>query len=190
MDVVARLHDAVSAQQLVGFLRANGVPSTVSGGLLEAVGPIVGAFKGQYTVVVLRRESLERAKELAASFFAEPAAFDEHWEAETEPDLRLLNPSLLPKCPACGHQLLKVPPDDACPACHEPLDLVALVLDRHGPEALADCCVPPDRATPDNPAVRAMDVPCARCRYSLRGLSRRGRCPECGLPYDKVPATW
>jgi len=26
------------------------------------------------------------------------------------------------------------------------------------------------------------DLPCARCRYNLRGLSVRGTCPECGVP--------
>jgi len=26
------------------------------------------------------------------------------------------------------------------------------------------------------------DLPCVRCRYNLRGLSIRGRCPECGTP--------
>ena len=26
------------------------------------------------------------------------------------------------------------------------------------------------------------DLPCARCRYNLRGLSVRGVCPECGVP--------
>lgn len=190
MEVVARLHDAVSAQQLVGFLRASGIPSTVSGGLLESVGPIVGAFKGQYTVVVLRRESFQRAKELVAAFFADPPAFDEQWEADTEPDLTLLHPSLLPKCPACGYQLLRVPGDSACPACHTPMDLVELVIDRHGPEALADCCTAPESEDLDQENVREMDLPCARCRYSLLGLARRGRCPECGLPFDKVPTNW
>ena len=26
--------------------------------------------------------------------------------------------------------------------------------------------------------------PCPACGYDLRGLSRKGVCPECGVPYD------
>lgn len=47
-----------------------------------------------------------------------------------------------------------------------------------------------NHAVPDSPRGEAMtlarelggDIPCVRCRYSLRGLSVRGVCPECGAP--------
>jgi predicted RNA-binding Zn-ribbon protein involved in translation (DUF1610 family) len=31
---------------------------------------------------------------------------------------------------------------------------------------------------------------CVQCGYSLRGLSARHECPECGLPFDERSQTW
>lgn len=50
--------------------------------------------------------------------------------------------------------------------------------------------VPASSGSPHAPAAGAElflkslsgDLPCARCRYNLRGLSVRGACPECGTP--------
>src|SRR5690349_16415696 len=30
---------------------------------------------------------------------------------------------------------------------------------------------------------------CAKCGYELAGLGTRGRCPECGAPFDKTTGT-
>jgi len=185
MDVVVRMQDSVSAQQLVDFLRAQGVACTVAGGLLDSAGPFSGVFKAQYSIVVLDRSSLTRARELTAEYLATLPDLDESWEADSEPDLSLLHPSLLPRCPACSYALLALPADSSCPACHKPMDLLALVLAEHGPEALIECYEPRERSPDDEEALRAMDLPCPGCRYSLRGLDPRGRCPECGRPYDK-----
>lgn len=38
------------------------------------------------------------------------------------------------------------------------------------------------RHSPDLARTLQGALPCARCRYQLRGLSIRGTCPECGLP--------
>jgi len=41
--------------------------------------------------------------------------------------------------------------------------------------------MPTEKASDPNTFI-AHDVPCHRCAYNLRGLSREGRCPECGAP--------
>ncbi len=191
MEVVARFHDAVAAQQLVSYLQAHGVAASTEGGLLESFGPIVGAFKGQYAVGVLNKNDLQEAKKLTAGFLSQSPVLDETWEHDVdEPDLTLLDPALLPSCPSCGLKLLSPPPNARCPSCSAELDLVALIIEAHGPEALEDCYPKPTVADSDSDseqAIRMMDIPCSRCRYSLRGLDRRGVCPECGQPYDKCP---
>lgn len=199
MEVVARFHDAVTAQQLVSYLQAHGVEASTEGGLLESFGPIVGAFKGQYAVGVLNKNDLPEAEKLTAGFLRQRPVLDEAWEHDVdEPDLTLLDPALLPSCPSCGLKLLSPPPNARCQSCGVELDLVALIIEAHGPEALSDCYPEPtvDDSGEDDYAVtkegfdqmiRMLDVPCSRCRYSLRGLERRGMCPECGLPYDKCP---
>lgn len=186
MDVVVRLKDSVTAQQLVDFLRGEGVACTIHGGLLDSAGPFSGVFKGQYSVVVLDRAELSRARDLTTEYFDAAPDPDESWEDESEPDLSLLHPSLLPRCEACSYQLLAMPRDEVCPACHEPMDLLALVLAQHGPEALIECYEPRVFTAAEEAAMREMDMPCPQCRYSLRGLEPRGRCPECGRAYDKA----
>ncbi len=192
MEVIARFHDAVTAQQLVSYLEAHDIPASTEGGLLESFGPIVGAFKGQYAVGILQKEDLLKAKYLAEQFQSLQPVLDQAWEQDVEPDLTLLDPALLPTCPSCGLELMTVPADSRCPSCAAQLDLVALVIEQHGPEALSEC-YPPEEISDtgvepiDNDAIRMMDIPCIRCRYSLRGLARQGECPECGQPYDKTP---
>jgi rubrerythrin len=199
MEVIARFHDAVTAQQLVSYLQAHGVEASTEGGLLESFGPIVGAFKGQYAVGIIEKEEIEEGKILTEQFLRQRPILEETWEHDVdEPDLTLLDPGLLPSCPSCGLKLLSPPPNARCPSCGAELDLVALIIEAHGPEALADCYPQPtvDDSGEDDFAVtkegreqmiRMMDIPCSRCRYSLKGLARQGACPECGQPYDKYP---
>jgi rubrerythrin len=199
MEVVARFHDAVTAQQLVSYLQAHGVEASTEGGLLESFGPIVGAFKGQYAVGIIQKEEIEEGKILTERFLRQRPILDETWEHDVdEPDLNLLDPALLPDCPSCGLNLMSIPANGLCPSCGTPLDLVALIFEQHGPEALEDCYPKATVSDSDEDAfavtnqaqeqmIRMMEIPCARCRYSLRGLDLRGTCPECGQPYDKAP---
>jgi rubrerythrin len=59
-----------------------------------------------------------------------------------------------------------------------------LIVDAHGPEALAPCY----EATPspiDERRLLSARLHCPRCGYSLEGLPLGGNCPECGATYDK-----
>lgn len=59
------------------------------------------------------------------------------------------------------------------------------MVPEHGPEPRA---APPASVVgisplvPGEPARVEADLPCRRCGYSLKGLSRDGVCPECGAP--------
>jgi len=166
MKVIARFHDAVTAQQFVSYLLAHGVSASTEGGLLESFGPIVGAFKGQYAVGILQKEDLSQARILAEQFLQQQPVLEDAWEHNVEPDLSMLDPALFPTCPTCGLELLTIPADSHCPSCSTELDLVALVIEQHGPEALADCY--PDESIGDSPGidqqtVRMMDIFCLWC---------------------------
>ncbi len=187
MYLVASFHDYLSAHHLVLYLREHGVPANVSGELLDAVSTFGGLLEGQYRVSVVWKEYVGPAKSLAKAFRTETIALDDNWEENAEPDLTLLDPAFLPQCGSCRHQFFEQPSDGLCPACHEPVDFTDLILEQHGPEALESCYAnEPIQASFDDDAVRALDLPCLRCGYSLQGLDVSGKCPECGQPFDKV----
>lgn len=202
MHVAARYHDHLLAQEAASYLRSQGINAGVSGGLLSGHGPFSGAVKGQYLVMVGDKTDLARARALVRAFHLSSIELAPEWEDETEPDLSLLDPALVPLCPACGGEISVS--EERCTRCGGEVDVVELVVSEHGPEALADCYPDPSEAwaslsdaelaamaTPlelSPEEWQALEVPCPRCGYALGGLSARGVCPECGQAYDKFNA--
>lgn len=198
MIIIARYQDAIPAQQAAAYLRAQRIVAGVTGGLLSG-GGFLGAIKGQYCVMVADPGVAQRARDLLRVFETTAIELSPTWEEQSEPDLALLDPALVPPCPGCGGEL--EPTEGFCPHCGIDVDVVALVVEAHGPEGLEGCYPDPGaweqnlsdaerlmlelplELSPDEQ--RALDVPCVRCRYSLAGLPFTGVCPECGREYSK-----
>lgn len=139
-----------------------------------------------YQIIVADSSRLREAQALVDEFLAMPKVrVEEGWEDDLEPDLSGLDPALIPPCPACNAALPQFPVVGACAACRSEYDLAALIVERHGPEALEGCYETARPEVMNDTMVEAFDLPCPRCAYLLRGLPVLGACPECGGDYDK-----
>lgn len=205
MIPVARYSSAVTAQAVAAYLRDNGVAAQVVGDLLAEAPNHRAMSMSALDVVVASSALVGRAKELVAEFHAQPATLDEDWEDQTRPDLSRLPAALAPACPACE---VTLPMDEhlsACPACGTGVDVVELVIDRHGPEAVAPCFDAPEGGEPAGASViepapalagtggvgarerHAGGGPpgvCRTCGAALHASVVRGRCASCGTLYD------
>lgn len=124
-----------------------------------------------FDVLLRTADDLALAQSILETFHTTSSELAEPLDEQFVPDLTHLDPSLLPDCPGCNNPL---PPDASltfCPRCNTPVDIIDLIITRHGPEAFAS---PPD------PVSRFC---CARCGYPRRGLPDPEICPECGTPF-------
>ncbi|MBS0197571.1 MAG: hypothetical protein JSR77_12525 [Planctomycetes bacterium] len=156
----------------------------IRSGILASAAQVNDVWKGSSARVEVNQSDLERARALMDEFHKEKADLQDDWEDQTRPDLSALDPALAPACPNCRSIL----PLDAslanCPACREPVDVVSLIVARHGPEAL-DACYEPHDLNLNERELEDLHASCA-CGYSLHGLPGTGTCPECGAPYNKI----
>lgn len=135
-------------------------------------------------IVILNDDDTTRALSVAAECML---ALTNQSPGEPELDLSRLSPALRVMCPACDASLdprLGVDGTIAC-ACGARHDVVELIVNQHGPEALEGCTASLE-SLGDSPTLMHATVKCVHCGYELEGLARRGICPECGKPYDKA----
>lgn len=170
--------DPVHAQRLASYLRDEGI---VAGVLhdITSMGGFDFRAPGSSLVLLDRRDG-ELAEALLRDYEADPPTtpIDETME---DPDVTRLHPSIEVACAECDGTIVASLDPSACPACGSPVDVLALVLDQHGPEALATLY---DDEPPGN-FVDTAGVACPACGYWLGGLARSGVCPECAQPYSK-----
>lgn len=185
MERVRRFADELRAEQAAAYLRAHGVAAEVVGHhtqRLLGMGQIRNPWMG--FDVVVQREGREQAELLLEEMERSTPQFEEGWEDEaSRVDLSMLDESLHGvSCPECGEGLALDAALEACPVCGVEVDVVELVVQAHGPEALdaksASVGSAARRETRDR-------VACGECGSDLSGLPVRGRCPGCGALFDK-----
>lgn len=176
---VARFSSEVIAEAAAAFLRENDIAVSVVGHMLvETVSPrnVVRAMD----LLVLSEAERRRAERLLEEFHRSPAVPEDGWEDRTTaPDLSRLDPAITLACPRCNANLPRDAAIRACPECDSDVDPVALIVERHGPEALSPCY----DASP-TPECAAAPVRCPSCDAPVPAESRRARCHDCGTLYD------
>lgn len=181
MEVVGRFANPIEAMHFVAFLRDAGVPDARIFNQGEPYPGLLGID------VAVGSDDATRGAALYEEFKRTPVVRDLNPD-ETKPDLSALDPALAPRCPRCRHRL----PLEAvtfCPSCGAGVDVAGLIVAEHGPEALAACYPSPASADDEGPDLQSH---CPACSYSLVDLPREGKCPECGMAFDKSkpPGTW
>lgn len=153
----------------------NGVPAQVVGGNTDAAA-MWGRHGGAYEVVLGSSADGDLAALLFEQFRSEPAEYEDGLDDQAVPDLGVLDPSMAPPCPMCGVMLPLDASVTACPSCQAEVDVAALIVDRHGPEALAPCY----DAMPSSDELLAMDAQPEPCRTCGGPLDERRSCTWCG----------
>ncbi|HRJ50243.1 MAG: hypothetical protein KF787_02525 [Phycisphaeraceae bacterium] len=178
MHTLRRHLDPVHAQRLAAHLRSEGV---VAGVLhdITSMGGLDFRAPGS-SLVLLDRRDAELAEALIREYEADPptAPIDESME---DADVTRLDPAIEVACPDCGGTIVASLDPRTCPACRGTIEVLRLVVEQHGPEALATLYEDDSPGAFDD----AAGVACPACGYWLGGLGRTGACPECATPYDK-----
>lgn len=183
-----RYADEMMAERAAAFLRDEGIPAVVVGHHIQGTIAVPNLRFAQVQLMVPSEAHRERAEELLEQFENEPIELDADWEQDATPELGGLDLSRFDlSCPSCGYDLSRLASEGACPECGQEYDFAALIIRRHGPEALEGCFEPIEGEEREQPVVarRGRRERCRTCGEDLSGMAVRGRCPGCGSLFDK-----
>ncbi|MEL6328174.1 MAG: hypothetical protein AAFR38_00810 [Planctomycetota bacterium] len=140
---------------------------------------------GRFRLMLVTDDDREVAESLLHDLDREEAVLPADWESQSHLDPAGLDPALLPDCPRCRAGLsAETARTGRCLTCGEVVDVLGLVVERHGPEAL-DGLHDDTPDWPDDALLERFEIACHSCGYPLGGLVIAGSCPECGRAYDK-----
>lgn len=188
MHRIASYQSTAMAHLVAAYLREHGVMTGVIDATMSAVTNIMGGARsrGGYELMIATKRDEELALELIAQLKENPPTIDPDWEDDIAPDLTLLDKSLLPDCPGCKWPVSVARPLGPCQRCGVAYDLLEMIFERHGPEALAACYeTEAPMAGLSDQQVCEIAIDCPGCSYPLDGLGVRGSCPECGAGFDR-----
>lgn len=188
MHRIAHYDSSVIAYLHAAHLRENGVMAGVIDGSISVISPIYNAamMKGEFELVIASKRATDRARELLEELELDPPHIEEGWEDDIRPDLSLLKKEHIPGCPSCDTTLCVSRPFGPCIRCRTKYDLMQLVFDRFGPDALASCYEQTEPlANHTDAEVCSIDLDCPSCSYTLDGLPIEAHCPECGSWFNR-----
>ncbi|MCC5787947.1 MAG: hypothetical protein JJU33_14735 [Phycisphaerales bacterium] len=138
---LCRYQTRFEADSAAELLRREGVNATAVESV-DTLAVLMGVSvdtRGRFAVYIADKRDKELAELLLEDFYADPPEFEDGWEEQAEPDLSMLDPSLAPQCPACGVTLPLDAGARVCRGCRTPVDVIELLVERHGPEVLERC---------------------------------------------------
>jgi hypothetical protein len=167
-----RFRSAVHAVAARDYLVQNGVPAQVVGGNTDASIFSV-RNSGAYEVVLASNADAKLATFLLDQWSQEPVEMEGDLDDHATPNLGALDPAMAPPCPNCSALLPLDASLPACPNCGEPVDVAALIVDVHGPEAL-DACYESSMSSDE---LMQMGASCSACGGPVND---HGACGWCG----------
>ena len=170
-----RFRSPMHAVALCDYLVQNGVPAKVVGGNTDAWVPWVRS-SGPYEVVLGSKSDAKLAAFLLEQFNSEPAEYESGLDDQALPNLSELDAEMAPPCPSCEGKLPLDAATTACPACGEPVDVAQLIVEAHGPEALAACY----ESTPSAEELMAMQAVARPCQACGGPIGEQKACAWCG----------
>lgn len=188
MHRIASFQSGALAHLTAAHLREHGVMAGVIDATMSAVTSVMGGSfnQGAYELIIASKSDDERARELLDQLKQNPPTIDPQWEDDVAPDLTLLDKKHIPSCPGCKWPVALARPLGPCQRCGTPYDVLAMVFERFGPEALSPCYeTEPPMAHLSDEQVCDIAIDCPSCAYPLDGLGVRGNCPECGAAFDR-----
>lgn len=176
-----RYASRLQAEHAAIFLRRHDVHAIVVG---DYVNGILGAASPkmlQVELMLLEPAQRQLADELLEEFDSAPIELDADWERQAEPELHNVDLAGFDlRCAACSCDLDGLPQTGVCPECGGEYDFLALIVARHGPEALEALFGSAPEMSAFVPRRR-----CKECGHDITSLPVRDRCPQCGKLFDK-----